>query len=148
MVTLVQPFSPQPLFDSFISHVDAVDVKSSVRLSFEPVLFFGFCRIPDIGWVFGTALEFHSDDCVGESLGPEDLHCLFDGFYTDTDVIRMCEVLRVDQRWIGWVGGSKANCATGEMVLMQQEKTGIRVRLSTKGDGLSRWKVSKLWVEA
>lgn len=89
MIALVQTLGSQPLFDSLIGHINAVDIESTIGLRFESVLILNFGRISNIGWIFCAALEFHSDDGVGEGLRLEDLDRLFDGFYADADVIGM-----------------------------------------------------------
>lgn len=113
VITLVQPLGPEPLLDSGISHVNAVDIEPTICLGLESVLFLDLGRVPDERWVFSTTLEFHPNDGVGEGLRLEDLYSLFDGFDTDTDIIRVRKVPRVNQRCVSRIGRPEADGAAG-----------------------------------
>lgn len=144
MVALIQSLGPEPLLDPFIGHVNTVDVEPTVRLSLDHIFRFDLRRISNIRRILGTAPEFHSDGSVGQRLGLKYFNRLFDGFDGNTDVVRVRKVPRVDKRWIGWVGGLETDSSTREVVLVYQEKTGVRVGLGTSRYGLSGRKVAEL----
>lgn len=144
MVALIQSLGPEPLLDPFIGHVNTVDVEPTVRLRLDSVFGFDLRRISNIRRILSTAPEFHSDGSVGQRLGLEYFDRLLDGFDGNTDVVRVRKVLRVDKRRIGWVGGLETDGSAREVVLVNQEKTGIRVGFGTSRYGLSRRKVAEL----